>query len=145
MESFNRVLLSWCSATPRCTRSSPASRTAWRSTTSPWRAPSRNSWCDLLGQRRGLGRRTASWSRRCSWAAWCQHPFGRPCPVHLQGPGRHDDHLVAYQLVRSPARAFPCLTKARCRSSPFLVFRDTAFECAQKTRKEARCPSSSFL
>ena len=30
----------WCSATPRCTRSSPASRTAWRSTTSLWRAPS---------------------------------------------------------------------------------------------------------
>ena len=37
----------WCSATPRCTRSSPASRTAWRSTTSPWRAPSRNSWARL--------------------------------------------------------------------------------------------------
>ena len=34
-------------ATPRCTRSSPASRTAWRSTTSPWRAPSRNSWARL--------------------------------------------------------------------------------------------------
>ena len=29
-----------CSATPRCTRSSPASRTESRSTTSPWRAPS---------------------------------------------------------------------------------------------------------
>ena len=37
----------WCSATPRRTRSSPASRTAWRSTTSPWRAPSRNSWARL--------------------------------------------------------------------------------------------------
>ena len=50
VESFNRVLLSegpWCSATPRRTRSSPASRTAWRSTTSPWRAPSRNSWARL--------------------------------------------------------------------------------------------------
>ena len=35
--------------------------------------------------------------------------------------------------------------KARCPSSPFLVFSDTVFECAQKTRKEARCPSSSFL
>ena len=33
-----------CSATPRCTRSSPASRTEWRNSTSPWRAPSRNSW-----------------------------------------------------------------------------------------------------
>ena len=35
-------------------------------------------------------------------AEWCQHPLGRPCPVHLQGPGRHDDgpvHLVAYQLA----------------------------------------------
>ena len=26
-----------------------------------------------------------------------------------------------------------------------LPFSDTAFECAQKTRKEARCPSASFL
>ena len=34
----------WCSATPRCTRSSPRCLRAWRSTTSPWRAPSRNSW-----------------------------------------------------------------------------------------------------
>ena len=33
-----------CSATPRCTRSSPRCLRAWRSTTSPWRAPSRNSW-----------------------------------------------------------------------------------------------------
>ena len=30
-------------------------------------------------------------------AEWCQHPLGRPCPVHLQGPGRTTDlfiHLV---------------------------------------------------
>ena len=27
-------------------------------------------------------------------AEWCQHPLGRPCPVHLQGPGRHDDGPV---------------------------------------------------
>ena len=33
-----------CSATPRRTRSSPRCLRAWRSTTSPWRAPSRNSW-----------------------------------------------------------------------------------------------------
>ena len=39
-------------------------------------------------------------------------------------------------LVASPARAFPCLTK---RSSPFLM-NDTAFECAQKTRKKAGVP-----
>ena len=30
-------------------------------------------------------------------------------------------------------------------SASFLMQRDTAFECAQKTRKEARRPSSSFL
>ena len=43
VESFNRVLLSGsCSATPRCTRSSPASRTAWRSTT--MRAPKSTCW-----------------------------------------------------------------------------------------------------
>ena len=79
-------------------------------------------------------------------------------------------HLVAYQLV-TLSGTFPCLTKARCRSSPFLVFSDTASECAQKTRKKAGgaplrhfwrlvapllsapkkrekrrgCPSSSFL
>ena len=46
VESFNRVLLSGrsCSATPRCTRSSPRCLWEWRSTTSPCRAPSRNSW-----------------------------------------------------------------------------------------------------
>ena len=33
-----------CSATPRCTRSSPRCLWEWLSTTSPWRAPSRNSW-----------------------------------------------------------------------------------------------------
>ena len=27
-------------------------------------------------------------------AEWRQHPLGRPCPVHLQGPGRHDDGPV---------------------------------------------------
>ena len=27
-------------------------------------------------------------------AEWCQHSLGRPCPVHLQGPGRHDDGPV---------------------------------------------------
>ena len=36
-------------------------------------------------------------------AEWCQHPLRRPCPVHLQGPGRTMTdlfiHLVAYQLV----------------------------------------------
>ena len=25
---------------------------------------------------------------------WRQHSLGRPCPVHLQGPGRHDDGPV---------------------------------------------------
>ena len=31
--------------------------------------------------------------RACAQDAteWRQHPLGRPCPVHLQGPGRHDD------------------------------------------------------
>ena len=27
-------------------------------------------------------------------AEWRQHSLGRPCPVHLQGPGRHDDGPV---------------------------------------------------
>ena len=39
-------------------------------------------------------------------AEWCQHSLGRPCPVHLQGPGRH------IQLVCQST--FGCLLLKRC-------------------------------
>ena len=72
-------------------------------------------------------------------------PRGLPAPqlhCRLSHRARAQDaaewcqHLVAYQLATLSARAFPCLTKARRRSSPFLMFSGTAFEVEQKRQKK---------
>ena len=109
VESFNRVLRSWCSATPRCTRSSSVPNGVAEHNVTVARAFTKlmgafvTFWDNDAGSKIHLLATSLPAFPPSACPRWCQHPLGRPCRFTFKGlDGTMTDlfiHLVAYQLA----------------------------------------------